>query len=152
MASSCISSCLKDVAVHLPTTSSRYARLSADQPEPGESGRFASFEERCGVGRGHPKVVDSVSCRQMYLRSYTFSRKESFSDKTKRCVGRVAESVTKKSKKKKKGTPVVVVIRRRNSTAMICLRKAGKVTCSAVMKVVRRLIMSCTTRVNTAAD
>ncbi|CAN1227021.1 hypothetical protein LINGRAPRIM_LOCUS1136 [Linum grandiflorum] len=138
MASSCISSCLKDVAVHLPTTSSRYARLSADQPEPGESGRFASFEERCG--------------RQMYLRSYTFSRKESFSDKTKRCVGRVAESVTKKSKKKKKGTPVVVVIRRRNSTAMICLRKAGKVTCSAVMKVVRRLIMSCTTRVNTAAD
>ncbi|CAN1227019.1 hypothetical protein LINGRAPRIM_LOCUS1136 [Linum grandiflorum] len=130
MASSCISSCLKDVAVHLPTTSSRYARLSADQPEPGESGRFASFEERCG--------------RQMYLRSYTFSRKESFSDKTKRCVGRVAESVTKKSKKKKKG--------RRNSTAMICLRKAGKVTCSAVMKVVRRLIMSCTTRVNTAAD
>ncbi|CAN0911526.1 hypothetical protein LINGRAHAP2_LOCUS26916 [Linum grandiflorum] len=79
----------------------------------------------------------------MYLRSYTFSRKESFSDKTKRCVGRVAESVTKKSKKKKK---------RRNSTAMICLRKAGKVTCTAVMKVVRRLMMSCTTRVNTAAD
>ncbi|XP_062083508.1 uncharacterized protein LOC133789785 [Humulus lupulus] len=36
-----------------------------------------------------PKVVDSVSCRQMFLRSYTFSRKESFSEKTNKCLGRV---------------------------------------------------------------
>ncbi|XP_008810509.2 uncharacterized protein LOC103721905 [Phoenix dactylifera] len=38
-----------------------------------------------------PRVVDSYSCRQMYLRSYTFSRKESFPEKTQRCLGKVKE-------------------------------------------------------------
>nr|XP_010937745.1 uncharacterized protein LOC105057017 [Elaeis guineensis] len=38
-----------------------------------------------------PRVVDSYSCRQMYLRSYTFSKKESFPEKTQRCLGRVIE-------------------------------------------------------------
>ncbi|KAG1371631.1 hypothetical protein COCNU_16G007250 [Cocos nucifera] len=38
-----------------------------------------------------PRVVDSYSCRQMYLRSYTFSKKESFPEKTQRCLGRVKE-------------------------------------------------------------
>lgn len=38
-----------------------------------------------------PRVVDSYSCRQMYLRSYTFSKKESFPEKTQRCLGKVKE-------------------------------------------------------------
>ncbi|CAI0545202.1 unnamed protein product [Linum tenue] len=126
---------MNDVAVHLPIRrlgSIHYVRLSEQPPLLGGSGRFASFEEQCG--------------RQLYLRSYTFSRKESFNDRTKRRIGEVAESV-KKRKKVKKG----VVVRRR-WTAVMCLGKARRVTCRAVMKVVRRLMMSCTTRVDTAAD
>ncbi|WOL04749.1 hypothetical protein Cni_G13471 [Canna indica] len=38
-----------------------------------------------------PAVVDSFSCRQIYLRSYTFSRKETVPEKTMRCLGRVKE-------------------------------------------------------------
>ncbi|CAL1403219.1 unnamed protein product [Linum trigynum] len=170
MASSCITNCMNDVAVHLPIRrlgSIHYVRLSEQQQQPppllGGSGRFASFEEQCGRP-GHPKVVDSVSCRQLYLRSYTFSRKESFNDRTKRRIGEVAESVKKRGlgfrllpagrgegREKKKGKKKGVVVRRR-STAVMCLGKARRVTCRAVMKVVRRLMMSCTTRVDTAAD
>ncbi|XP_050230021.1 uncharacterized protein LOC126679121 [Mercurialis annua] len=39
------------------------------------------------------KVVDSRSCRQMYLRSYTFSRKESVQEKTKKRFDEVRERI-----------------------------------------------------------
>ncbi|GJN36255.1 hypothetical protein PR202_gb25098 [Eleusine coracana subsp. coracana] len=39
-----------------------------------------------------PRVVDSYSCRQMYLRSYTFSKKkETVPERTMACLGRVRE-------------------------------------------------------------
>ncbi|CAI0545203.1 unnamed protein product [Linum tenue] len=133
MASSCINNCMNDVAVHLPIRrlgSIHYVRLSEQPPLLGGSGRFASFEEQCG--------------RQLYLRSYTFSRKESFNDRTKRRIGEVAESV------KKRGLGFRLLPAGREKK--MCLGKARRVTCRAVMKVVRRLMMSCTTRVDTAAD
>jgi hypothetical protein len=43
------------------------------------------------AARPAPAVADSYSCRQMYLRSYTFSRKETMPQKTMRCLGRVKE-------------------------------------------------------------
>ncbi|CAL9197114.1 unnamed protein product, partial [Musa hybrid cultivar] len=49
-----------------------------------------SFDGRRRWSAG-PTVVDSYSCRQIYLRSYTFSRKESVPEKTLRCLGRVKE-------------------------------------------------------------
>lgn len=39
-------------------------------------------------------VVDSYSCRQMYLRSYKFSKKESVPEKTMRCFAQVKEKAT----------------------------------------------------------
>ncbi|KAK6244806.1 hypothetical protein QUC31_011215 [Theobroma cacao] len=42
---------------------------------------------------GHPRVVDGISCRQMYLRSYRFSRKETVPEKTVKCFGRVKDKV-----------------------------------------------------------
>ncbi|KAH0470540.1 hypothetical protein IEQ34_000263 [Dendrobium chrysotoxum] len=36
----------------------------------------------------NPAVVDSYSCRQLYLRSYTFSKKETMPEKTIKCFGR----------------------------------------------------------------
>ncbi|XP_042425753.1 uncharacterized protein LOC122013556 [Zingiber officinale] len=38
-----------------------------------------------------PAVVDGFSCRQIYLRSYTFSKKETVPEKTLRCLGRAKE-------------------------------------------------------------
>ncbi|PON66964.1 hypothetical protein PanWU01x14_105460 [Parasponia andersonii] len=59
-------------------------------PEPdGESVRLLGPIAKAGRAMEQPKVVDSVSCRQVFLRSYTFSRKESFSERTKKCFGRV---------------------------------------------------------------
>jgi len=48
----------------------------------------------------HPRVVDSISCRQLYLRSYTFCRddEKKVMEKTKKCFGRVK---VKKVKAKK---------------------------------------------------
>jgi hypothetical protein len=40
-----------------------------------------------------PIVVDSYSCRQIYLRSYTFSKKESMPEKTVKCLGIVRDKV-----------------------------------------------------------
>ena len=45
------------------------------------------------VRYGHPRVVDSISCRQMYLRSYTFSREETMPEKTQKCFGRVKQKI-----------------------------------------------------------
>ncbi|KAG8066975.1 hypothetical protein GUJ93_ZPchr0005g16035 [Zizania palustris] len=50
---------------------------------------------RCaGAGEGYcsPRVVDSYSCRQIYLRSYTFvKKKETVPERTMACLGRVRE-------------------------------------------------------------
>lgn len=44
--------------------------------------------------------VDSLSCRQMYLRSYKFSRKKvGVTEKTVKCLGRIKESVIWASKR-----------------------------------------------------
>ncbi|MQL93697.1 hypothetical protein Taro_026343 [Colocasia esculenta] len=49
---------------------------------------------RHGQYHPHPGVVDSYSCRQIYLRSYTFSRKETVHERTRRYLGRVKGKVT----------------------------------------------------------
>ncbi|GLU02426.1 hypothetical protein SLE2022_196770 [Rubroshorea leprosula] len=76
---------------------------------------------------GYPQcpvvVVDSISCRQMYLRSYPFSRKESVHEKTKKCFGRLKER-----------------LRRRKCGAV---RRAKEVSCATVVSILRRLL-SCT--------
>ncbi|KAJ8478818.1 hypothetical protein OPV22_022545 [Ensete ventricosum] len=39
----------------------------------------------------YPMVVDSYSCRQMYLRSYTFSKEETVTEKARRCLMKVKD-------------------------------------------------------------
>ncbi|VAH13124.1 uncharacterized protein LOC119301224 [Triticum dicoccoides] len=75
------------------------ARRHRQQPEsPAAAGCYsggsASMRRGAGVDVGgeSPRVVDSYSCRQMYLRSYTFStRKETVPERTMACLGRVRE-------------------------------------------------------------
>ncbi|XP_054803564.1 uncharacterized protein LOC129306832 [Prosopis cineraria] len=51
---------------------------------------------------GNAAMVDSISCRQMFLRSYRFSRKQSIVEKTHSCFQRVKRSLCYVMKKKKK--------------------------------------------------
>ncbi|XP_039140724.1 uncharacterized protein LOC120277920 [Dioscorea cayenensis subsp. rotundata] len=64
-----------------------------------------------------PRVVDSYSCRQMYLRSYTFSKKETVNEKTRKCLAKVKVKMMnnkrneKKMKMKNKKKDCVVVVK-----------------------------------------
>nr|GME03003.1 uncharacterized protein LOC109155657 [Ipomoea batatas] len=59
-------------------------------------------------------VVDSVSCRQLYLRSaYTFSKKESVPEKTKKCFGMVRKTVAAAAAAGKKSSKSAVTGSRR---------------------------------------
>ncbi|KAJ8438432.1 hypothetical protein Cgig2_004542 [Carnegiea gigantea] len=89
MSSVCISSCVEDA--RLPArVRATYVNLYKWPESDAEFVRSVSFR-----GPGHPrsKVVESISCRQMYLRSYTFTRKESVNERTRKCIGRVKERV-----------------------------------------------------------
>ncbi|XP_016508286.1 uncharacterized protein LOC107825881 [Nicotiana tabacum] len=85
-----------------------------------------------------PRVVDTVSCRQLYLRSaYTFSRKETVPQKTKKCFGKVKERVASGGKKQGKSG------QRRRRSRFAVVRKVKKVSCAALSGIFRRLL-SCT--------
>ncbi|RYR25537.1 hypothetical protein Ahy_B02g059336 isoform A [Arachis hypogaea] len=129
MNSICISNCIND------TRDSRiranYTNLYKWPESDVEFVRSLSHEgrRRCHVyGQDHPKVVDSISCRQMYLRSYQFSRKESVPQKTKRCFRRVKERVTRGNHG------------RRNK----CLvwRRLKQISCAALFRIFKKLLSS----------
>lgn len=90
-----------------------------------------------------PRVVDTVSCRQLYLRSaYTFSRKETVPQKTKKCLGKVRERVANGGKKKGKYGG-----RRRRVRRFAVVRRVKKICCAALCGVFRKLL-SCTATVD----
>ncbi|KAJ3685659.1 hypothetical protein LUZ61_014823 [Rhynchospora tenuis] len=110
----------------------------------------------------NPVVVDSYSCRQIYLRSYTFSKKETVPEKTMKCFGsfrdkvasfpflqqsdenldcRSSKSVSsekvKKRKKKKKGSVTAKNVREATCN-MVWLIFHRLLTCAASVDVVDR--------------
>lgn len=102
--------------------------------------RSANNHIECNqYGRYHPRVVDNYYCRQMYLRSYTFSKKETnVAEKTTRCLGKVKEKVAE-----------VAMLRRRRKKRN---RRSGvkilkETSCSAIYVVFQRLLL-CTASVD----
>lgn len=115
-----------------------------------------------------PRVVDSYSCRQMYLRSYTFSKekkKESVPEKTRRCLVKLKEGALlsalvyhrrkssdlidndlsrdrKKSAQRKR--------KRKKKGCVVAVRKVREVSFSAFYSVFWRLL-SCTTNAGVTA-
>jgi hypothetical protein len=76
--------------------------------------RIMSFRET--DNRQQHKEFDGYASKQMFLRSYTFSRKETMPHKTKKCFGKVKEKMSsmvfpKKKKKTKKNASVIRKIR-----------------------------------------
>ncbi|XP_074364879.1 uncharacterized protein LOC141705912 [Apium graveolens] len=90
-------------------------------------------------GPSHPRVVDSISCRQIYLRSYTFSRKESMPQKARKCASRIKERVSSRGRTRK--------VYGEGQGNIVIFRRAKEVSCAA-MNVVFRRLLSCTTKVD----
>ncbi|KAI3965016.1 hypothetical protein MKX01_013947 [Papaver californicum] len=112
-----------------------------------------------GIGRGMlmkngpPRVLDSISCRNMYIRSYTFTtekKKESVPEKTKRCFGKVKDKVVLYNKRSSsKGGLITInggrkLRRRRKCTIM---RKVKESLFSLFHK-----LLSCSTSVDVVDD
>ncbi|KAL6336324.1 hypothetical protein AAG906_014494 [Vitis piasezkii] len=129
MSSVCISSCVNDARVPVRAT---YVNLYK-WPE-----SDAEFIKSVSSNR-HPRVVDSISCRQMYLRSYTFSKKETVPEKTIKCFGRVKERVAH-GRRRNKGEEL-------HGKRFVVVRKVKEISCSALYAIFRRLLY-CTTTVD----
>ncbi|KAL3530677.1 hypothetical protein ACH5RR_009999 [Cinchona calisaya] len=163
MASTCISNTCADVA-RVPVRAT-YVNLYKWPESDVEFIRSLSSNERSrngsrgggGVGHHyhHPKVVDSISCRQLYLRSYTFSRDDDDfddHDKRKRSCTRFRERMHAASNRRRKRKLMRgggseggrVSGGRRKYTGF---RKAKEVSCAALEAIFRRLL-SCTTKVD----
>lgn len=92
MASVCISHCINDARDPRVPVRASYVNLYKWPESDAEFVRSVSCKKREKGSQmyGHPRVVDSISCRQMYLRSYTFSREEdNVQEKTQKCFSKV---------------------------------------------------------------
>ncbi|XP_014511555.2 uncharacterized protein LOC106770254 [Vigna radiata var. radiata] len=127
MSSVCISNCVSDARVPRVPVRATYMNL---YKWPESDAEFV--RRRRSHVCGHPRVVDSVSCRQMYLRSYKFSRKETVPERTQKCFGKVKERVKGRSHHKGNG-----FVRRRK-----CLvwRKMREISRAALFMIFRRFL------------
>ncbi|CAL5207163.1 unnamed protein product [Lathyrus oleraceus] len=136
MNSVCISNCVNDARDPRVPVRANYVNL---YKWPESDAEFVKSVSLNG-GHGHPRVVDSISCRQMYLKSYTFSRKETVPEKTQKCFGRVKEKVAHSGgggggggggrKKRNQG-------RRRKC---LVLRKMREISCNTLFRIFHRFL------------
>ncbi|KAF3657871.1 hypothetical protein P3S67_009143 [Capsicum chacoense] len=145
MASTCISTCVNDVAGRVAPVRATYVNLYKWPESDAEfirsvSSRMNHVNNTSRSTIHPPKVVDSISCRQLYLRSYTFSREEELlNDKTSmKCYGK-----KKKSRSTTSGGPGGG----RRSKKCKGLRKAKEISYVAFASIFRRLL-SCTVKVD----
>ncbi|KAI3526162.1 hypothetical protein L1887_05402 [Cichorium endivia] len=153
MTNGCMSTCIADDA-RVPVRAT-YVNLYKWPDSDREFVRSLSrnSHRKNGESQGHPRLVDSISCRQLYLRSYTFSRKESLNERTMNYIGRVKEKAAVRGKQKKSSASREGGGRRRDGGK----RKRRK-KCSVVMKVkeasyaalasIFRRLLSCTTKID----
>ncbi|OIW11220.1 hypothetical protein TanjilG_28311 [Lupinus angustifolius] len=134
MASVCISNCINDARDPRVPVRATYVNLYKWPESDKEFVRSMSSNGRKGCSQvyGHSRVVESINCRQIYLRSYKFTREEENVDEKKRqkCFGRV-----KKEKHDKKTKKCSV------------WRKAKETSCSALFGIFRRFL-SCSASVD----
>ncbi|CAJ1896148.1 unnamed protein product [Sphenostylis stenocarpa] len=144
MTSVCMSNCINDARDPRVPVRATYVNLYKWPESDAEFVRSVS----CNRGKGsqvygHPRVVDSISCRQMYLRSYTFSREEeNEAEKPHKCFG------MKKKKKEKHDNSTKPETGKRK-----CLvwSKAKEISCSALSRIFRR-VLSCSASVDVVDD
>ncbi|KAE9619463.1 hypothetical protein Lal_00032277 [Lupinus albus] len=146
MASVCISNCVNDARVPVrasyvniykwPESDAEFVRSNGRNGNNDSNSLHALY--------GHPRVVDSISCRQIYLRSYKFSRKESVPEKTQKCFGKVKEKVGSNSSHGGRNKR-----RSRSSRRRKCMvfRKIKEISCAALFRIFHRFL-SCAASVD----
>ncbi|XP_049367044.1 uncharacterized protein LOC125831964 [Solanum verrucosum] len=154
MASACISNCVNDACAPVRATYVNLYKWPESDAEFIKS--VSSKNQNHGHGRGRdtgPKVVDSISCRQLYLRSYTFSREDqvNLNDEKKshvKCYGKRKRKLPHRNDGGDGGDGDSGGGRRR-STRRKCkgFSKAKELSCAALASIFRRLL-SCTTKVD----
>ncbi|KAG0467502.1 hypothetical protein HPP92_019082 [Vanilla planifolia] len=111
-----------------------------------------------GCGRRTAAVVDTFSCRQMYLRSYPFStaKKETFPEKMRRCLDEAKDLSSSAihafpvSLRRRRPRGVRSAEKKRKTTSMkSCAEAASRVSVSTVRSVFHRFL-SCATTVDVA--
>ncbi|XP_027363018.1 uncharacterized protein LOC113870767 [Abrus precatorius] len=130
MTSVCISNCVNDARDPRVPVRATYVNLYKWPESDAEFVRSVSSNRRKGSHvYGHPRVVDSISFRQMYLRSYKFSRKETVPEKTQKCFGRVKEKMAHRG-------------RSQGSRRRKCLvwRKMREISCAALFRIFHRFL------------
>nr|XP_043611199.1 uncharacterized protein LOC122582828 [Erigeron canadensis] len=153
MNSSCMSTCIADDA-RVPVRAT-YVNLYKWPDSDREFVRSVSKNSNGenGDSHGHPRVVDSISCRQLYLKSYTFSRKESLNERTKKCIGRVKEKASSSVHGKQRKSSSSENSegrndqRRRRKKCTAVMNKAKEASYAALASIFRRLL-SCTTKID----
>ncbi|TXG59073.1 hypothetical protein EZV62_016902 [Acer yangbiense] len=134
-------------------------------------GGAAAANVRRGLNNAHhPRVVDSISCRQMYLRSYTFSREEDHQNSddekttTAMCFGGSGRGREKKKKENETAAATAAESKnnrkkqrssskdqkkscRRNNNKRKCLVLRKMSSCSALLRIFYRLL-SCSASVD----
>ncbi|XP_027353344.1 uncharacterized protein LOC113863819 [Abrus precatorius] len=142
MSSLCISNCINDARDPRVPVRATYVNLYKWPESDAEFVRSVSCNREKGSQMyGHPRVVDSISCRQMYLRSYTFSREDELvPEKTQKCFGRVKMKNERVARgNKTKAEP--------GKTKCLVWSKAKEVSCSALFRIFRR-VLSCSASVD----
>ncbi|GAA0147503.1 hypothetical protein LIER_07186 [Lithospermum erythrorhizon] len=150
MASSCISSCVNDTRTPVRAT---YVNLYKWPESDAQFIRSMSYNTNKNNGRGRgpdhprPEVVDSISCRQLYLRSYTFSKKDHKDENTKWFARIKSKKGDNHRRRRRSGGGGKG--RRGGGGGRSCgrWRKVKEVTCSALVSIFRRLFF-CTTKVD----
>ncbi|KAF8006347.1 hypothetical protein BT93_K0594 [Corymbia citriodora subsp. variegata] len=150
MSSVCISSCLDDARALQAPVRATYVNLYKWPESDAEFVRSVSSNGRAGDHGGsgrtvdhrmiRTRVVDSISCRQMYLRSYPLSREEDASpDNETPCFGRHRRAKGGKGDKKRK--------ERRRRRKCEALKKVREASWTALFRIFHRLL-SCSASVD----
>ena len=101
----------------------------------------------------HVTVVDSKSCRQIYLRTaYTFTRQEDYNDqksieKAKKCLGRVRDIVYKRDHQHDLNLKVIKTKSVSNIKGIMIFSKVKEFSYISILSMIRRML-SCTAKVD----
>ncbi|KAL9676743.1 hypothetical protein QQ045_004961 [Rhodiola kirilowii] len=135
MNSHCIARCISDV--HTAPIRPTYRNLYKWPESDAEFMRSVSKNSNSSDQSRYPRVVESISCRQMYLRSYTFStRKETVQEKiTRKCFRKTKEGVAPASVSGEKKS---MSMRLRGGGVF---GKEKQISCGAFLSVFRRMLV-----------
>ncbi|CAA7021195.1 unnamed protein product [Microthlaspi erraticum] len=151
MNSVCISSCINDAQDTRVPVRATYANL---YKWPESDAEFVRSSVRRGGGVPAVRVVDSISCRQMYLRSYTFSREDDDKSKSElekvtstkqaSCLGRVKETASFRWGNKEERDVIVERRKRHRREKMRDRKKMREQACSVMFRFFQRLLFCAT--------